>query len=236
MLEKSFACRNLLHKMDTGVLSTQMDHEGETFPYGSICPYVLMPNGDIIILISEIATHTKNIHLNPKVSFTVFDYHKGNKQTAARCSVMAIAEIVKKEGEGARAVELYTHFFPESKRYFETHDFSFFKLCAEKIRFIEGFGKINWISKDEYQSVHPIWLESKVKIIEHMNSDHFDALVKYRNEILEILEGDVTLFDVCSDGFHLKVENEIHYIPFSKFCLDEKSVRDEFIWLLRSLN
>lgn len=236
MLDKSFACRNLLHSIDTGVLSTQMDHEGVIFPYGSICPYVLMPNGDIIILISDIARHTKNIHVNPHVSFTVFDYRKQNKQTAARCSILAIAELVDKPDEKVRVKNLYTHFFPDSLKYFDTHDFNFFKLRAEKIRFIQGFGKINWISKEEFECVHPIWLERKVKIIEHMNQDHGDALIKYRNQLLEINEGDVELFDVCAEGFHLKVKNEIHYIAFSKFCIDDQSVRDEFIWLLRSLN
>jgi putative heme iron utilization protein len=235
MLDKPFSCRSFLHKIDTGVLSTQMEHEGEVYPYGSICPYVLTPGGEIIILISEIAAHTKNINSNQNVSFTVYDQDAENKQRSSRCSILSKATVVGDESESSMAVELYTKFFPESKKYFEAHDFNFYKLSAERVRYIQGFGKINWIEGSDFKAVIPKWWDNKQYIIDHMNNDHQSALNKYRDQILEV-KGEVSLFDVSVEGFHLKVDEKIHYISFSKPCLEENSVREEFIWLLRSLD
>lgn len=235
MLDKSFSCRSFLHKIDTGVLSTQMEHEGETYPYGSICPFVLTPSGEIIILISEIAAHTKNININQNVSFTVYDQYADNKQRSSRCSIMSKATKIGDESESNMAVELYTKFFPESKKYFEAHDFNFYKLSAQRVRYIQGFGKINWIEGSDFKAVNPKWWEKKQHLIDHMNNDHQSALKKYRDQILEI-EGEVSLFDISVEGFHLLVDEKTYYISFSKPCLEEDSVRDEFIWLLRSLD
>jgi putative heme iron utilization protein len=235
MLEKSFSCRSFLHKIDTGVLSTQMDFEGEIYPYGSICPYVMTPSGDIIILISEIARHTKNIHSNQNVSFTVYDQDADNKQQAARCSIMAKAKVIQEESEGALAKDLYTKFFPESKRYFEAHDFSFYKLSPVRVRYIQGFGKINWIEAKDFGPVLPKWWDNKQGIIDHMNDDHKSALKKYQESLIGV-EGEVELFDVSVEGFHLKIDSKLFFIAFSKPCIEEQSVREEFIWLLRSLD
>ena len=102
------------------------------------------------------------------------------------------------------------------------------------IRYIQGFGKINWIEGKDFGPVLPKWWDNKQKIIDHMNNDHQSALNKYRDQILEV-KGEVSLFDVSVEGFHLKVDDTIHYISFSRPCLEENSVREEFIWLLRTL-
>ncbi|WP_127717365.1 HugZ family protein [Halobacteriovorax sp. HLS] len=235
MTDKAFSAKALLHKIDTGVLATQMNYEGEVYPYGSICPFVLTPTGEVIILISEIAMHTKNIHIDPNISFTVYDQTAPNKQKASRCSIVGKATLLKEGAQKELACELYTKFYPESKRYFEAHDFNFYSLTAARVRFIEGFGKISWIEASEFASEIPNWWDDKQGIIDHMNNDHQSALNKYRDQILE-LKGEVSLFDISAEGFHLNVEGSIHFINFSKPCLEKDSVREEFIWLLRSLD
>ena len=147
---------------------------------------------------------------------------------------MAKAKVINEESESVLAKELYTKYFPESKRYFEAHDFNFYKLSPVRIRYIQGFGKINWIEGKDFGPVLPKWWDNKQKIIDHMNNDHQSALNKYRDQILEV-KGEVSLFDVSVEGFHLKVDDTIHYISFSRPCLEENSVREEFIWLLRTL-
>ena len=52
---------DLIRTNNTGVLSTYCN-KNQGFPYGSFLPYVHIHQFDIIILISDIAEHTKNLN------------------------------------------------------------------------------------------------------------------------------------------------------------------------------
>ena len=93
MSEKAVAARQLLNHQSVGVLSTQsVDVEG--YPFGSIAPYVLDYDGQPVMLISDIAQHTRNIKRNNKVSLTVFDRYADDAQATGRLTWIGDAEPV----------------------------------------------------------------------------------------------------------------------------------------------
>ena len=56
--------KELFHEMNSGVLSTiSIDELG--YPFGSITPFSLSHDGAPIILISDLAQHTKNLKKRP---------------------------------------------------------------------------------------------------------------------------------------------------------------------------
>ncbi|MBO0797641.1 MAG: pyridoxamine 5'-phosphate oxidase family protein [Blastocatellia bacterium] len=67
MSNQASISRRLLNQQSVGVLSTH-SVEVAGYPFGSIAPYTLNYNGEPIILISDIAQHTRNIKRNNKVS------------------------------------------------------------------------------------------------------------------------------------------------------------------------
>ena len=70
------AARNLMLSEYQGVLSTHsLDAPG--YPFGSVAPYCLDRKGRPVILISNIAQHTKNLKANPKVSLIVMERDGG---------------------------------------------------------------------------------------------------------------------------------------------------------------
>lgn len=137
--------KNLLEQCREGILSTHsLDVSG--YPFGSLTPYALDANHCPVILISSLAQHTKNIIQNAKVCLTVTESAEAsNKQALGRVSYMADAAIVLDEPE---TFDSYFARFPESKGYFGTHDFAFYRLNPVRLRFIGGFGKIFWIEKE----------------------------------------------------------------------------------------
>ena len=71
------------------MLSTHsLEHEG--YPFGSVTPFVLMPNGNLVVYISSIAQHTLNIESNPKVCLTILEREE-DSQASGRVAFLGDA-------------------------------------------------------------------------------------------------------------------------------------------------
>jgi putative heme iron utilization protein len=139
--------RQLWRSMDTGVLSTTSVAVAG-YPFGSVVPYVTTPDGAPVIYISEIAQHTKNLRADPRACLTVVEFGD-DKQAGSRISVLADAAVVSADDRDQVAEQYFTR-FPKSRRFSETHGFSFWVLKPRRVRFIAGFGKIHWIEPDDW--------------------------------------------------------------------------------------
>jgi heme iron utilization protein len=237
MREVSKVARAFMKNWDTGVLSTQFSKEGNDFPFGTIAPFVLTEEGDVTILISNIAIHTKNILENPRVGFTVFDMEAVNKQASPRVCLTGTAELVdqKNDPEKYAAVsERYFSFFPAARNYFKAHGFYFYNIRPDHIHFIRTFGQIyTFDAEDFWHLPTPEWKGMEASAIEHMNADHKDALKKYALTYLELESEDINLISVDGEGFHLKVDEKIYYLNFLNSAFDREGLRREFVALSR---
>lgn len=141
--------KDLFLDMKSGVLSTT-SVELEGYPFGSIVPFSLTERGELVILISDIAQHTKNILKDSRCSITVYKQTIGvDQQESPRVTFLADAKKVTDERR-EEISNLYLKDFPKAKSYFQAHSFSFYILEPKRVRFILGFGKINWIEKMEW--------------------------------------------------------------------------------------
>ncbi|MDQ3013590.1 MAG: DUF2470 domain-containing protein [Acidobacteriota bacterium] len=210
MSEKTVAARRLLNHQSLGVLSTQsVDVEG--YPFGSIAPYVLDYDGQPVMLISDIAQHTRNIKQNNKVSLTVFDRYTDDPQAGGRLTWIGDAELVNQADAEIR--QRYLRYFPSSESYFETHDFSFYCIHLRRARFIGGFGQIYWVESDAMLLKNP-FRKAEVSIVEHMNNDHEQALRHYCNVLKGVDVQTVTMTGIDSEGFDLLADGRKLRIDF----------------------
>ena len=98
-----------LHRV--GTLCT-VSHSHEGFPFGSIAPYDVDESGRIIVFISRIAEHFKNLTADPRASLFVADrFGSGDPQAYGRATLLATFAPVP-EGEFARVAEHYFTRFP----------------------------------------------------------------------------------------------------------------------------
>jgi len=202
MSDQAVTARRLLNHQSVGVLSTHsIDVEG--YPFGSIAPYTLNYEGEPVILISDIAQHTRNIKQNPRVSLTVFDQAADDPQSGSRLTWIGDAQPVDPSDTETR--HRYLRYFPSSESYFETHDFSFYGLRLRRARFIGGFGQIFWIEPGTMLATNP-FRQTQESIIEHMNRDHHKALLHYA-EVLGAKEVDtIAMTGIDSEGFDMLVD------------------------------
>lgn len=166
----------LLERCHYGVLATQST-ELPGYPFGSLTPYVLDDQFRPIILVSDIAQHTKNINEDSKVSLTVLEEVR-DEEKQAHSRVTFIGDAKRVEGDDS-IKEKYFRYFPESKSYMEAHGFAFYAITLKRLRYIGGFGKIYWIEPEQWPEENKLTFEEQMGIIDHMNSDHTYNLVDY---------------------------------------------------------
>lgn len=223
--------KKLFHEMNSGVLSTiSVDEVG--YPFGSITPFSLTHDGSPVILISDLAQHTKNLKEDSKCSLTVYKQKSGNQQTSARVTLLADAKVISNEEREMIAAK-YLAIFPEAKRYFEAHAFEFYKLVPRRIRFILGFGEIHWLEVADWQSETPKWRDEEIQIINHMNSDHEDALVNMASHFFEIKTDKVELVSLYNEGYYIKIDSDIHYQSFKEEAFTTEQMRTTFVELAK---
>lgn len=210
MSDKAVTARRLLNQQSVGVLSTQsVDLEG--YPFGSIVPYTLNYDGEPVMLISDLAQHTRNIKGNNKVSLTVFDRYADDPQAGARLTWIGDAELINQADAEIRS--RYLHYFPPAESYFETHDFSFYSIHLRRARFIGGFGQIYWVEQDDMRLENP-FRKAETGIVKHMNEDHQKALRHYCTAIKGIEVQAVTMTGIDSEGFDLLADGRKLRIDF----------------------
>lgn len=149
--------RRLFDTRPVGSLATL--HRGE--PAVSMVPFVL-PAGaaHLLIHVSALATHTRDMQAHPRVAFMVMDdpAAAASPQALPRVSLQADAEPLPREGDDhARAKAHYLARFPDAAVTFELADFSLFVLRPVSARLVAGFGRasalvaqglIDWLRGD----------------------------------------------------------------------------------------
>lgn len=213
----------------SGVLST-ISVAMEGYPFGSIIPYIMAENGDLIIYTSDIAQHSRNMIANPKVSICIYDAHQQDSQANARVTVVATAETdaISEEIEA-----LYFSLFPTAVEYKQAHDFRFYRLKTKRVRYIGGFGEIYWFSDEEWSKPGLPLAEQQQGAIEHMHADHADALAQIINAFTDqqAVEGDVKMLSCLAEGFHCTVNDVIRFVAFKQLVSEEYDVRHAMVEL-----
>lgn len=230
--EAAFEARKLLLGEYHGILSTH-SKDVPGYPFGSVMPYCLDANGCPIIQISTIAQHTKNIEQNSRVSLIVSESDVDDVHTGGRLTWMGDAEKIEDSEEVG---EHYLNFFPQARNYSNTHGFDFYRIRLVKARFIGGFGKIFWVRNELLCKENPFFGDAGKGMIEHMNDDHVDAMVKYCLEANIIIPEGVSpkMAGVDSEGMHLLLGRKIVRIPFPGNAESAMEVRQQLVAMAKA--
>ena len=132
-----------------GVLCTLLPGGGE--PYGSLVDILPLPDGDAVMFLSGLAEHRKNLDADPRGSLLLGPaIGSADALNEARVAIVGRAERVEDRSEYRDA---YLRAHPGSSAFIDFPDFAFYRLRAEKARYIAGFGRMGWFPKDALGSV-----------------------------------------------------------------------------------
>lgn len=216
--------RQLLRAHRYGALGTLSAKFGG-HPFGSITPYLTDHDGSLLIFISSIAEHTKNILADPRVSLITHNQDDPQIQTQGRVTLMGNAERDVRDGPSASR---YLRHFPEAQGYLQMHDFSFYRIRPLAIRYIGGFGRIHWVSPEEFTVPAHALPAQEDGILAHMNADHRDSLRSYC-----LTRGfdaaDVEMIGIDCDGFDVRADGRVLRFDFAEPVLDAQRARTALV-------
>lgn len=220
MSEQGDEARRFTRGQLSGVLST-ISKRLDGFPFGSVSPFMLDHAGRPIILISDIAEHTKNIEADPRVSIIVQPYST-DMQVTGRTTVIGRAErLTDKDELGPR----YLRYFPQAEGYFAMHDFNFYRIEPVKIRWIGGFGRIFWVDPEAYLAAPGTLLEAENGILAHMNADHADTLCAYCRHTHGMDTASAEMIGIDPDGFDVRADERVVRFAFAAPVMDAQTAR-----------
>ncbi len=209
--------RQLLRAHRYGALST-LSKKFDGHPFGSITPYLVDHDGSLLILISALAEHTKNILHDPRVSLITHNQNDPHIQTQGRITVIGDAVL---EPDRDRYGKRYLRYFPEAQTYFAMHDFDFFRIMPLALRYIGGFGDIHWVKADNYAvALYPL-IAQEEEVLAQMNAEHETAIRRHT------AQGDLKteLIGIDCDGFDIRVGERLLRIQSGVPILDAQQTR-----------
>lgn len=205
--------RKLLRDHRYGALSTQ-SKKLPGFPFGSITPYLLDHDGSLIIFISALAEHTKNIQHDPRVSLITHNQSDPAIQMQGRVTVIGNARQINAQPE---LVERYLRHFPEAADLL-TLDFAFYQIQPVAIRYIGGVGRIHWPSVDKYLYAAD-FAEHESALLHDLNSIQRDCL----GQILQ--REDFEIIGLDCDGLDIRCGEQSFRLNLSETLSDPERYR-----------
>jgi putative heme iron utilization protein len=191
-----------------GSLST-VSRKQPGFPFGSVMPYGLDARGRPIFLISTMAMHTQNLQADPRASLLVTQPDaSGDPLGAARVTLVGnVLTIPELEIPDAR--RLYLERYANAKYWVDFDDFSFYRMDVIDVYYVGGFGVMGWVPAPDYDQAQPDPLaDASPGIIEHMNTDHKDALVLLARVFAGVESQEAAMTAVDRLGFHVRLKTQ----------------------------
>jgi heme iron utilization protein len=208
--EPTFAdrARTLMHLGRVGSLSTQ-SRKQPGFPFGSVMPYGLDDRANPTFLVSTMAMHTQNMQADPRSSLLVTQPNAiGDPLGASRVTLIGnILPVPAPEIADTR--KLYLARYADSKQWVDFEDFSFYRMEVVDVYYVGGFGVMGWVSAPEYYSGQPDPLaDIATDIIQHMNSDHGNALVLLARAFAGIESQEAVMTSIDRLGFQVRLKTQ----------------------------
>ena len=228
--------RTLLHATKSGSLATiSADFPG--YPFGSVVSYALDEAGRPLLLLSDLAEHTRNLQADPRASLMATeDDRPGDVLALGRVTLIGdLNTVPDDEREAVRETYLAVH---PNAVYVDFGDFNFYRLDVSSVRYVGGFGHMSWVEAADYAAAEPDPLRSEqTSILEHMNNDHADSLVVYAKAFGGTPDATGATMLTCDRyGFDLLIEapsgKQAVRIPFGESTATPDAVRQAMIRLV----
>jgi heme iron utilization protein len=214
----SRAVKSLLRRSRQGALATLMAGSGD--PYCSLVNVASHPDGSPILLISRLAIHTKNLLSDARVSLMLDERVEGDPLEGARIMLSGRAEEIAADSDtGERDIvrQRYLNAHPTAETFVDFKDFSFFGIHLAGTHLVAGFGRILDLKPAQFLtdiSDARALVEAEQSAVEHMNTDHKEALGLYATGLLGAGPADWRCSGIDPDGIDLQAGNKTLRLDF----------------------
>lgn len=220
--------RRLLRHFHAGALATQ-SAAAPGYPYASALPFCTDQRGRVVVLISHLAEHTRNLLADPRAGFLVFAPGP-QVQEQARISQLGDMAPVGDEALAARYLRLH----PQAAQLLEIGGFRFFRLEPRSLRYIAGFGSIHTIAAESFLAPELPIAREEAAIIGHMNAEHARNLRDYCRHAHGIEPDTCEMAGIDCDGFDVRADDALLRFEFAGEVHDADEARAALVELARA--
>jgi putative heme iron utilization protein len=183
-----------------------------------------MPDGSILLLLSQLAEHTRHLIADPRCSLLVSGVApSANPQTTPRVTVTGIAEVVVEPALKARFLAVH----PYAAQYADFGDFATWRIKPAAGLLVGGFARAFRLKAADLApdaaGVAAI-SAAEAGILSHCNQDHPGALAAIAGEV-----GDWRMVTADVDGFDLAQGERVVRFAWSGPVRDSGEVRRELV-------
>lgn len=201
------SARELVRSLDRAALATALPGENGTWPYASLVLAAVDHDLSPILLMSDLAEHSKAIRADDRVSL-LFDGTAGLEQplTGPRVSLLGRAAPIGDGGDDERLKRRFLMRHPDAEMYAGFGDFRFYRVALERAHLVGGFGKIRWLTAAELMPAPPAaaLVDAEAAIVAHMNDDHADAVGLYAAKLLGLEGAGWRMTGIDGEGVDLR--------------------------------
>ena len=221
--------RRLLRLVPTACLATAASADG--WPFASLVLLATDQDGAPLLLLSNLAEHTRNLKNDPRFSLLLDGtIHLASRLTGPRLTLLGQAE--------PSAAPLHRRRFlarhDDAADYAGFADFAIYRLRLERAHLVAGFGPIAWIEAgDLLAPPSPALAAAETDIVRHMNEDHREALAQIATRLLALEEGPWRMTGLDGEGFDLACGSRTARLDFEPPVRDPESARIALTQLTR---
>jgi putative heme iron utilization protein len=231
---ESIRCRRLMRRQRHGVLATSMHGQ----PYASLVALACDHDSSPLLLLSDLAQHSRNIAGDNRVSL-LFDDDGGNHLPAsedrlAQPRLTLLGEVAR--CDDPRLLARFTARHPGAAAYAGFGDFHLYRVTIGRGHLVAGFGRISWIEGEalRLRSNASALSDAETGIVEHMNADHADAVALYAERLLGRSRGNWRITGTDPEGIDLSSETETGRLDFPEPVFDPTAARQALIALAQA--
>lgn len=220
--------RRLMRRSFFAALGT--NHTGG--PYVSLVAVACGHDASPLLLLSQLAQHTRNFAEDDRVSL-LFDGTRDLPDPLAGPRLTLLGRIVHCDDERCRARFLARH--PDSAAYAGFDDFALYRVAIERGHFVAGFGRISWVEGEalRFRSDAGALAAAEAGILEHMNRDHADAAALFASRLAGKSEAGWQMTGIDPEGLDLRAGGDTARIEFDAPVLDPAAARIALVELTR---
>jgi putative heme iron utilization protein len=205
------AAKRLMREARSGALATLMAGSGD--PYCSLVNVASAADGAPLLLISQLALHTRNVLVDARVSLMLDERKEGDPLQGARVMLMGVAA----RTESADARRRYLARQPEAEMFAGFADFAFYEVKLKGAHLVAGFGRIVDLKAEDLLtdlSGAETLVAAEPEVIEHMNADHAETCRLYATKLLGAPDGEWRCVGCDPEGLDLQWNRVGLRLPF----------------------
>jgi heme iron utilization protein len=183
-------------------------------PYASLVLFTVDLDASPLLLLSDLAQHSRNIAFEPRVSLLLDGTDdRPDPLTGPRLTLLGRALPT----DDPRCLGRFVSHHPASAVYAGFRDFRLYRVTVERGHLVAGFGRVEWINGGDFlfELDASALAAAEFEILRHMNEDHSDTIAHYACGLLGRTGTGWRMTGIDPEGIDMRCDGETARLDFA---------------------